>query len=453
VDPLVVSFTPIALNINNPEGTTGGNDPEDLSSIKANAPQVFKSRGVNVTIEDYEARAGSFVDPVFGAIAVAKAVTVRGSSDDAFLASKLSDINAASADLKPVVDAAADSIIASSASIATSVADAQSDDDDMALILTAIGVAEDDASVANDSIRASEGLIQTISTSINGDIASVQTAIDAFPIGADAITAGTKASIDLLLAQLTSQTNEVNTQSSSGLADIQSITDALTEVDSKTTDAEAKEAEIRVSIDQIETDNTSIDATAEQLKLDVDDIADTVAQLTQDVSDHVDSFLSNECKSNLIEVPVLTLDSEGFYVVPTIGLQQSLQRFLDKKKEVTQVIKVVGASDLLVLADVTTLVGVLTGFNEATVRSQVEAAILSVLRQRPFGKTLRLSELYAPIAPEPGRIEIDGVDFVNISIVGPPSSIDVDGNLPVSEFEVVTRGVIAVTSTVVESSS
>ena len=67
----MVSFEQISLVITNPEGTSGGSDPESLSSIKANAPAVFKSRNVNVTLEDYEARSQSFVDPVFGRIAVA----------------------------------------------------------------------------------------------------------------------------------------------------------------------------------------------------------------------------------------------------------------------------------------------------------------------------------------------------------------------------------------------
>ena len=176
--------------------------------------------------------------------------------------------------------------------------------------------------------------------------------------------------------------------------------------------------------------------------------ADTVA-----FSDHVDAFLSNECQSNLVEVPVLTLDSEGFYVVPTIGLQQSLQGYLDARKEVTQVVKVTGASNLLVAAEITALVGILSGFNEATVRSQVEAEILGVLRGRKFGATLRLSELYAPIAPEADDIKIDGVEYVNIAIVGPSVLVDVDGNLPAEDFEVVTRGTITVSSVVVESST
>ena len=41
---------------------------------------------------------------------------------------------------------------------------------------------------------------------------------------------------------------------------------------------------------------------------------------------------------------------------------------------------------------------------------------------------------------------------MNIHIVGPSGRIDADGNLPVGEFEVVTRGVITVTSEIVSKS-
>ena len=181
-------------------------------------------------------------------------------------------------------------------------------------------------------------------------------------------------------------------------------------------------------------------------------VTNTITSQTSDVATHVDSFLSNECKSNLIEVPVLTLDSEGFYVVPTLGLQKSLQAYLDNAKEVTQVVKVTGVSSLLVAADVSCLVGVLTGYNEATVRSQVEAAILGVLKGRAFGAKLRLSELYAPTAPEAGDVPIEGVEYVHIEITGPADHLDTDGGLKASDYEVITRGTITVTSEVVNKS-
>jgi hypothetical protein len=106
----------------------------------------------------------------------------------------------------------------------------------------------------------------------------------------------------------------------------------------------------------------------------------------------------------------------------------------------------------LVAANISVLVGVLTGYNEATVRSQVEAAILNVLRGRAFGNKLRLSELYAPVAPETNNVPIEGVEYVTIEITGPVDHLDIDGGLTASEYEAVTRGTITTTSEVVNKS-
>jgi len=469
VVPLVVSFEQIGLVVTNPEGTSGGSDPETIESVKANAPTVFKARNVNVTIEDYEARAQSFVDPVFGSIAVAQAISVRGSSDDAFLSSKLASIRAEADSVVPTVNAAVTSISADSDSIASSVSDAQTDDSSLATDISDIATAEVSARAANESTRTAAGVISSNSISISTDLGTIDTQhdsivtdINAAPVAAGAGEIGATLLSTLLgylgtmdVARITAdaRNSEVTTQAGTILANTTSITTELDVINAKADSSETLRASIRTDIDSIETSNTSLKSTATTLDTDIDDISDDVTTLTTDISDHVDSFLSNECQSNLIEVPVLTFDSEGFYVVPTIGLQSSLQRYLDAAKEVTQVVKVTGASNLLVAASITAHVGILTGFNESSVRSQVEAEILGVLRGRKFGVTLRLSELYAPIAPAPDDVKIDGVDFVNIKIVGPVTLIDSDGNLPVQDFEVVTRGTITVTSEVVDAAS
>ena len=469
VTPLVVSFENVGLSITNPSGTSGGSDPEDLNSIKANAPDVFKSRDVNVTLNDYKARAQSFVDPVFGAIAVARAINVRGSSDDAYLASQLTNIRSESGNFVPIVETAVTSITADSTSIGTSVSDAQTDDDALATDLSDIAAAEVTARAANESNRTAAGIVQSNSGSVTTDLATIDaqhdslfTDISGAPVGSagandmgatiQAALLGYLATLDIARTSANARTTEIGSQASTILANITAITSELDTIDQKADSAEVRRAAIRVDLDAVETTNTSLASTASTLETDVDDTDNNINTLVQNVDDHVDTFLSNECKANLIEVPVLTLDSEGFYVVPTNALQKSLQTYLDNAKEVTQVVKVTGADNQLVSADITVVVGVLTGYNEATIRSQVEAEILDVLRGRSFGVTLRLSELYAPIAPEVGDIAIEGVEYVNIAIVGPVGRIDSNGNLPVENFEVVTRGDISVTSEVVETS-
>ena len=408
-----------------------------------------------MTTEDYEARAQSFVDPVFGAIAVAQAITVRGSSDDAYLSSLLADIRALAANYKPTVDVAADAIIASSAAIVVDTDGSQVNDDSLASSLSTLDTKRVDAEDDNDTARVASGIVETSSAGLGVELDNIEAEINAFTVVAssDDIDGDTKTTILNIIAAAKGRNGEINAQNSDVKTSVDGITDNLADIASEAETSETLRAAIRVSLDDIETEAGVIGVTATTLKDDVEDIGVETASLTVDVSNHVDSFLSNECKSNLVEVPVLTLDSEGFYVVPTLGLQRSLQSYLDQKKEVTQVVKVIGASNLLVEADITVLVGILTGFNEATVRSQVEAEILGVLRGRKFGSALRLSELYAPVAPDDEASDIDGVEYANIKIVGPASRVDVDGNLPINDFEVVTRGTITVTSEVVEVST
>jgi len=451
--PLVVSFTQINLNITNPEGTSGGSDPESLSSIKANAPSVFKSRNVNVTLEDYQARSQSFVDPVFGAIAVAMAINVRGSSDDAFLSSRLTTINTEAASYVPTVNSAVALIIAALTSINTSVSSAQTDDAALQTDLATIATEEDTARTSNEANRTAANISQSNSSSLGGDLSSLTTAINAFTVaGTTQITTTDKNTLLNLINAATAKNNEVSAQASTVLSNVTSITTALDQIVLMGDDASTRRTSIRADIDSISTQSASINTEATALETDVAATTNTISSQTSDVSTHVDSFLSNECKSNLIEVPVLTRDSEGFYVVPTNGLQKSLQAYLDNAKEVTQVVKVTGVSSLLVEANISCLVGVLTGYNEATVRSQVEAAILGVLKGRAFGAKLRLSELYAPTAPETGDIPIEGVEYVHIDITGPVDHIDTDGGLKASDYEVITRGTITVTSEVVNKS-
>lgn len=451
--PLVVSFTQINLVITNPEGTSGGSDPESLSSIKANAPTVFKSRNVNVTLEDYQARSQSFVDPVFGAIAVAMAINVRGSSDDAFLSSRLTTINTEAASYVPTTNAAVALIVAALTSIDTSVTSAQTDDATLTTDLSTIASEEATARSANEANRTAANVSQSNSSSLGSDLSGLTTAINAFAVaGSTQITTTDKNALLNLINAATAKNNEVSAQASTVLSNVTTITTSLDQIVLMGDDASIRRANIRADVDAISTESAAANTQATALETDIAAVTNTITSQTADVSTHVDSFLSNECKSNLIEVPVLTLDSEGFYVVPTLGLQKSLQAYLDNAKEVTQVVKVTGVSSLLVAADVSCLVGVLTGYNEATVRSQVEAAILGVLKGRAFGAKLRLSELYAPTAPEAGDIPIEGVEYVHIDITGPADHLDTDGGLKASDYEVITRGTITVTSEVVNKS-
>jgi hypothetical protein len=92
VNPLVVSGKSIQLTVTNPQGSSGGDDAEELASVQSFAGKVFKSRQVAVTRDDYEALAGSFADPLFGRVAVAQALSSRSASEDLELLTLLNTI-------------------------------------------------------------------------------------------------------------------------------------------------------------------------------------------------------------------------------------------------------------------------------------------------------------------------------------------------------------------------
>jgi hypothetical protein len=93
VTPLVVNFTQIPLVISNPSGSIGGSDAESLEHAQVFAGQVWKTRMVAVTQEDYESLAGAYADPLFGRVSLAQAISVRSASQDLDLNNQLAAIN------------------------------------------------------------------------------------------------------------------------------------------------------------------------------------------------------------------------------------------------------------------------------------------------------------------------------------------------------------------------
>jgi hypothetical protein len=446
VTPLTANFASVPLEVNNPEGTSGGADLESVTSAKANAPLAFKSRGVNITREDYETRAGTFRDPVFGAIAVAQAIRVESSSTDAFLQTLLSDLNLEWDTLQALIPAAVTSVTGTLDDLDAKVLSAQESDDLLATALSDIESDATSASSAADTAKTASSIANTTANAASVDASAIIATVTGY--GATGTLGDLHADDrDYLLKNLNTvlaNSQEAAIQASTANSDTTTIRQDMDNLIETKGTGETLRASIRTDIDGIETDSATIRTTMTTLLADSVASEDNFDSLVAQIDAHVDSFLSADCKANLIDVPVLTLDSDGFYVAPTQGLLTSLQRFLDAKKEVTQVIKVVGADYLLARPTIVANIGVIQGYSESSIRSQVEATFLGVLKARAFGAPLNLSELYGPTSPSSGVIE--GVSFINISITEPSGSLDSDGNLNVELFEVVTRGTMTITS-------
>jgi hypothetical protein len=264
-------------------------------------------------------------------------------------------------------------------------------------------------------IKAWFDLIESESTNIDGAASSIQTQADSIADDmGDALTA-----VEAIGTDITTAGTELKTA-----ADASSILAAQVLI-------------VRNEADDIDTENTDLQTTVEASR--------------DEINAHLDRVLASDCKANLVTVPILTRDSGGFYTAPSTGLIDSLQSYLDARKEVTQTVSVTSGENYLIPAVIRARVGVLSNYSLAAIKTSVESAIEGVLRDRRFGVALYESDLDDVI------LQIEGVAFINARIEGHLDTdgstvlvgrLDADGNLIIEDSEVITRGTITVTTEV-----
>lgn len=449
--PLIVAFTEIPLAVNNPEASVGGDDRETLASAKAFAPKVWKSREVAVTGEDYEALAGSYADPLFGRVAVAKAISSRSAATDLTVQNYLTDVQNAVTALNAALTASVaamegylDTIDSQVSSITSSLSDISSQ---QSTITT-----EANSAISNlRSIKDSTGEISVDAADIGDHVVDGKAATDS-----SSATTGEKNTIkgwfDLIQAEATAisaAASSAETSANSAISDANSV---LTEAADLSTSA----AEVTTANTAIGTAGTNLRTEANAIDTANDDLGDAVDAAETGINDHLDTLLAADCKSNLVSVPILVRDSGGFYAAPSTGLVNSLQTYLDDRKEVTQTVAVTSGENFLIPAVVRVRAGVFDNYSEAVVGTAIEAAVEGVLRDRKFQQSLYESDIDDVV------LEVEGVSFVNARIEGHLDSsgtttlttrLDSDSNLIILENEIITRGTITITTEAVESSS
>jgi len=462
VSTLVANFTQIAFTVTNPTSSVGGDDPETLAEARANAGKVFKSRRVAVTESDYAALAGTYADPAAGRVAVARAVSARTPAADATLETALSTIETVSAAVQPSVDAAI-------ASARVKLAAANEALVTLASALTSIGVGTTAADSNAQSVIASVRSVKNRAGDVDTDAADAKTIaqdgaalVDTISetLGADLLTAATKTllkqyfdRIVVETGQLASAAGDILAASDAQVSTLGALRSYLSDAGLNTTTPGTK-LYIADQARQTILLNVGLVTVPSGLWLDVQTIDDTVtdigpacAEQTAKTRTHVAKFLASDCKANVISVLILARDEGGFYAAPSNALIRSLQRFLDERKAVEQVVEVESGSVFLRRAVVRAKVGVRPGtVAESVVRAGVLIAVDKVLRDRAFGATLYLEELYNAVQV------VDGKRFVNFTIDGyldqfnvlQSHTIDAEGNLQVSTTEAVTKGSVTV---------
>jgi len=446
VTPLVVNFVTVELTVDNPKAAVGGDDAEDLEHAKYYAGLVFKSRYVAITKGDYEALGGSYGDPLYGRVAVAKALSVRSAEKDVELANLIANIK----DLVlTFVSPVRTSLSDANTALDTVDADLIEITDSLALIVTSMGGINTDLSTAISTARTLKNKVNEVTIDANdikGEVTDGKAAIDAITTGgSDALTAPTKNALKQYFSTIDGEADAIISSAATIASNADSVVGTLGGAQDKVEDVgtslitgeleniEDARASIETEVGAIGTPSTGIRKDLEDIDSEADAVDTTDGYSSQvnaeldAIYDHVDAILSNDCKSNLVSVPILTRDSSGFYAAPTIGLIRSLQAYLDARKEVTQTVVVSSGENFLIYVLLTIRVGVRSGYAESVVETAIDTVVSSILKDRKFGVSLYVSDIYDQVIAQ-----VEGISFLNVTINGVRKSYGSGDSLAVS---------------------
>ena len=464
--PLVISFQSIPLTLTNPAPSVGGDDLEELEHAKVFAPKVWKTRDVAITKPDYEALAGAFADPLYGRVAVAKALVARSADSDLTLQSLLADIDTTVhsfytdlATQTEILGAALSSYASAFSALQlyeTSSLETDITNETAAMVPEARSI---ESSVAAIQGHVTSGLAEVAASSATGP---EQAAISAYftAISNDAVSINTNAVS--LASRASTISDKVTDTGISGIAGIRALqTVEQGNIASVITGGSASVSTVYTALDVLE-----------------DEVADEIGSIVIDtaaIREHVGAMLSADCQVNLVTVPILTKDAGGFYAAPSVGLITALQNYLDLRKEATQTVSVVSGEDYLVPAVIRVHVGIGPGQSTVIRKASVEVAIDGLLRGRKFGKALYESDIDKAVKAIEGVVystviigghvvaSIDGErsaywDEVSSSwlytVAGTAATIDTtrvtdNRNLGILDSEVVTKGGVYISVEVV----
>lgn len=434
VNPLVVAFTDIGLTVTNPDPSSGGAPPESLESARRNAPLFFAARDAAVVQSDYVSLSQNYTDPVAGSVAVAQAFVALGANDDLALQELLNNIRAIAQPLAAEIQGYVDLARVDLQGISDLRDNAETENGNVATALALIETAKD-AGI----LRAEDAQGEAIK--IEGDVVAALSAIGSWPTGSTQIQDPELTVIQNYLSGINSKAGAVK-----GYGD--DVIDEFVTIANERENASTAQGLIAADLTAITPFITSLGAQLDNIETGIGTSFETSIETElQAIYDHVDGFLSSDCKSNLVQVPILSYDIDGFYTAPPLALMRSLETYLRARKEVTQVVEVVSGESYLVRAVIVGTIGILEGYVQATVISSVRGAIEDLLRDRVFGNSLRLSDLYTSIQPDPltGVGGFAGVDYANFEITGPTEFLNANGNLVISQEYVITLGSLTLT--------
>lgn len=446
VDTLVIAGETVVFTVDN-AAPARGRDPEKAESAKRWAPVSFAARGAAITQQDYEALANSFVDPAYGGVAKAYAINPRSGYDDLVFNELVTDIEDILRDFNTNVAALEDALRVNSddmdailATLTTIHATLEAYRVDMASwagsadsgardSLTSIEIAEAKSTIAEDQSDAALTSANTLKSMIQGGGADTNDMLEE----ADRIINATTSAKEESGGARTSASSAKDAIYSSVLPYTRDLLAYLQDGGAVEVQLDA----MLVAISSMGTVVGDILSNVEAIEGEGQTAYEECLSKLGEMRVRIWELFSDDCLSNYVQVPILSLDLDGNYVAPSIGLRAALQSELDRIKEVTQVVEVVDGSPSLIGAEIRVKVSILDAYVPSEVVSQIRSVIVGMLKRRDFNSPLYLDALYEAVK------QIAGIGYVNIVITGPtvtPPIIDADGNLVPSENTVIVYG-------------
>jgi hypothetical protein len=443
VRPLVARFTPIPLTITNPDPSSGGAAPEDIESAKVNAPKYFASRGVAVTESDYRILASTFQDPQYGRVAKATAYCARTITGDALANNLLNDLSSQIEAYQSEIQTSSDQLEIDLDAIQTQIDTAQTQalvtdgylldiDSQASAINSATLAVQGKMNVLQDIIDISEDILNDDTTGYLTTLAEVVTILSAEGYAAQALSiAAFQADLTSASANLTTAKSDIESSIASARAANQSIQADVDFAQLAQATQSSALVSAETSVTSANTQQATIDAAVASHEIAINaDIDSMVA--------HLDTVVAADCKANIITVPILAKDGDGFYVAPTTGLVRRLQEYLQSVADVAHSVSVASGEDSLVEAAITLQVKRSDAYTYQEVASDAYAAVKAMLKSRNYGVSLYLFQIHSELNAVPG------LELANVTIDGDIDFVDSNGNLIVDKEHVITFGSITV---------
>jgi hypothetical protein len=444
VNALTYGSTTIDLTVVEVSRATGGDHPESIESVQANAPVYIASRGVAITKEDYYALSSVYSSPQYGAVAVAQAYVAREVSGDLEANNLIVDVEGAFSSYLADTTTDAESISDAFETIQT---ECTTQTSKLALVAGASSIASDNQQTIVDTsyaiagqdgtLASAESVLETYLLPTSDDVLTLDELIDAMTTSSDGDITDLVADVEALKAALVTIESQIEDSRAN-------ITTSLGDLQDANVSIAAQIVVIDANVTALTTSKTTVNSTAttgksisDALPATLTGYGTTMQTAFTALRTHLDEVLDQDGLSNLITVPILSIDSDGYYAIPSNGLIRTLEEYLEDRSDVAHLVHVVSGEEAMIEVDISVGIKPLTGYIYSELATQADTAIRLLLKRRRFGQDLYLSQVYALVQ------KIVGVDVFTVSFTCEEVELDATGNLIVPASQVIVPGTLS----------